>query len=81
MRAHERVHGDIITDMVEEIERVSVGLSVAADPECRKIRTELTARLAELSRAQRQKSRDFDAVEMVDGGNMHRLILGLVNGP
>ncbi len=67
--------------MVKEIERISVGLSVGDDPDCRRIRAELTARLAELSKAQRQKSRDFDVVEMADGGNMHQLILGLVNGP
>jgi predicted secreted Zn-dependent protease len=81
VEAHERVHGDIIRTMVEEIEAVSVGLSAAGDPGCRKIRADLTARLAELSKEQRRKSRDFDIAEMADGGNMHRLILALVNGP
>lgn len=80
VRAHEKVHGDIIVDMVRQIEAVSVGLSVPDDPKCSKIRTELTKRLSELSLAQRQKSREFDRVEMSDGGNIHKLILGLVNG-
>lgn len=80
LRAHEKIHGDIIVDMVKAIEAMSVGFSVPADPDCRKIRTELTKRLAELSLAQRQRSRDFDKVEMSDGGNVHQLILKLVNG-
>mgnify|MGYP005806322837 CR=1 FL=1 len=78
--AHEKVHGDIIRDMVKDIETMSVGLSVAADPDCRKIRLELTKRLASLSHAQRQKSRDFDRAEFSDGGNLHQLVLKLVNG-
>nr|WP_289624513.1 DUF922 domain-containing Zn-dependent protease [Sinorhizobium sp. 7-81] len=77
---HERVHGDFIKDMVRQIESVSIGLTVPDDPACRKIRTELTKRLGELSLAQRQRSRDFDRVEMSDGGNVHQLILKLVNG-
>lgn len=78
--AHERVHGDHIKAMVREIEAQSVGLTVEGDPGCKKIRTELTGRLAALSQAQRQKSRDFDRVEMGKGGNIHGLILALVNG-
>lgn len=78
--AHEKVHGAAIVDMVRQIETVSVGLTVAADPGCKKIRTELTSRLSELSQAQRQASRDFDRVEFGQGGNMQRLIVGLLMG-
>ncbi len=77
---HELVHGVIITDMVKEIERVSVGLSVANDPQCTKIRTELTAKLGEISKAQQKRSNDYDRMEMSDGGNVHQLILQFVNG-
>lgn len=77
--AHEKVHGDFIKDMVLEIEAMSVGLTAEDDPECRKIRRDLQARLGELSRAQRARSRDFDRAEMSDGGNLHRLVLGLVD--
>ncbi len=80
IQAHERVHGDFIKELVRQIEAVSVGLTVADDPGCKKIRTELTSRLGELSRAERQRSRDFDRVEMSDGGNVHQLILALLNG-
>lgn len=77
--AHEKVHGEIIKEMVGKIEAMSVGLTVPDDPQCRKIRTELTRRLAALSAEQRQKSREFDAAEMSRGGNVERLILTLVN--
>jgi len=78
--AHERVHGDYIKDMVREIEALSVGFTVEGDPGCKRIRAELTEHLAAISQAQRQKSRDFDKVEMGSGGNIQRLILALVNG-
>ena len=77
---HEQVHGDHIKDMVKAIEAASVGLTVPNDPGCARIRTELTKRLSELSLAQRQRSRDFDRLELSDGGNVHQLILDLVNG-
>ena len=77
---HEKVHGGTIKDMVRKIEAATVGLTVPGDPDCRKIKTEMTKRLSELSQAQRQQSRDFDQAEMSDGGNIHQLILGLVNG-
>jgi predicted secreted Zn-dependent protease len=77
---HEKVHADGIVEMVRAIEATSVGLMVADDPKCRKIRAELTTRLAALSQEQRRKSREFDQIEMSDGGNVHRLILSLVNG-
>lgn len=77
---HELVHGDLIKDMVKKIEAVSVGLTAADDPKCQKIRANLTERLGELSRAQRQQSRDFDRAELSNGGNIHQLILALING-
>ncbi|MFK0690786.1 DUF922 domain-containing Zn-dependent protease [Mesorhizobium sp. IMUNJ 23033] len=78
--AHEKVHGKQIVDMVQKIEALSVGFTVASDPDCKKIRTELTNRLSELSQAQRQASRDFDRVEFSPGGNFQRLVLAFVNG-
>lgn len=80
VQAHERVHGEFIKDMVREIETTSIGLTVADDPDCSRIRTELTRRLGEISDRQRQRGRDFDRTEMSNGGNIHQLILGLVNG-
>lgn len=78
--AHEKVHGNSIRKMVRTIEDFSVGFTVDGDPNCKKIRAELTKRLAAASEAQRKEGRDFDREEFKEGGNMHRLILGLVNG-
>ncbi|MDL2408706.1 DUF922 domain-containing protein [Rhizobium calliandrae] len=75
---HELVHGEMIKDMVKEIEAVSVGLSAADDPDCRKIRADLTTRLAEISNKERQRARDFDKTELSDGGNLQQLVLKLV---
>ena len=80
VREHERVHGRLIEDMVKRIEAYSVGLTVTGDPDCRKIRDVLTQRLSEISLDQRQQSRDFDRTELGDGGNIHQLVLMLVNG-
>jgi len=78
--AHEKVHGETIKRMVEEIEGFSVGFTVENDPKCRLIRQQLTKRLKAASDAQRKEGRDFDREEFREGGNMHRLILTLVNG-
>lgn len=78
--AHERVHGKMIRELVHAIEATSVGLSVAHDPQCTKIRGELTRRLKALSDAHRKANSDFDRAELSDGGNIHQLILALVNG-
>ena len=80
VRSHEVVHGDMIKDMVRAIEAATVGLSVPNDPNCQKIKIEMTKRLYELSLAQRQRSRDFDRAELSQGGNIHQMILTLVNG-
>lgn len=77
---HEKVHGQTIKEMVAEIERFSLEMRVADDPKCSKFRQELTKRLSEVSQGQRKQGRDFDRDEFAEGGNMQRLILGLVNG-
>jgi predicted secreted Zn-dependent protease len=80
LHEHELEHGVFIKDMVRKIEVYSVGLNVADDPDCSRIRTVLTQRLGELSQQQRQRSRDFDRIEHGEGGAIRRLILELVNG-
>jgi predicted secreted Zn-dependent protease len=79
IRRHEAVHGAHIREMVKTIEKTTIGVSVAGDPGCRKIREEIKTPLSQASLDQRQKSREFDRIEMSDGGNIHRLILQLVN--
>jgi len=80
LATHEKVHGAAIVEMVRKIEALSVGLTVADDPKCSKIRTELTRQLAQISLAQRQASRDFDRIEFGPGGNLQKLVLAFVNG-
>lgn len=80
LRRHEKVHGDHIKEMVKRIEQTTIGVSVENDPKCTKIREEIKKPLSEASLAQRQKSRDFDRVEMGEGGNIRRLVLDLVIG-
>lgn len=80
IRAHEKVHGAEIAELTRAIEAATVGLTIPDDPGCRRIKDEMTKRLAALSAEQRRKSRDFDRAEMSEGGNVHRLILAFVNG-
>ncbi|WP_274424809.1 DUF922 domain-containing Zn-dependent protease [Chelativorans sp. YIM 93263] len=78
--AHERVHGEIITDIARKIEAMSVGLTMADDPDCAKTRAELQRRLVPIAAELKQRNRAFDREEMSEGGNVHRLVLELVNG-
>jgi predicted secreted Zn-dependent protease len=80
VEAHERVHGDIIKDMTRQIEAVSVGLTQPNDPDCNKVRAELQRQLAGIAAELDRRNREFDQKELSDGGNVHQLILDLVNG-
>lgn len=80
IETHERVHGDIILDTVRKIETATVGLSVPGDAGCKSIRTEVQRRIGELAAEMRARHRRFDSEEMASGGNVHALVLGLVNG-
>src|SRR5690606_31850377 len=81
VKAHERVHGEQITDMVRGIAGFSHGLRAEADPKCTKVRKALQARLKEFSDERVRQSTEFDRVELAEGGAVHRLILELVNTP
>jgi len=78
---HERVHGDQIVDMVRGIAAFSLGLTTPDDPQCQKVRRTLQARLKEFSDERVRQSREFDQVELTEGGAVHQLILALVNTP
>ena len=78
--AHEKVHGAGIVDMVNKIVAFSTGLTAEDDPGCKKVRAELTAYLDQLSKAQRQGSRDFDTKEFGRDGNMLKLIAAFLGG-
>jgi predicted secreted Zn-dependent protease len=78
--AHERVHGETIRETVTAIRAATEDLAVPGDAACRKIRVEVTKRVAALAAEMRRKNRHFDEVEMGKGGNVQQLILALVNG-
>jgi predicted secreted Zn-dependent protease len=80
MTAHEKVHGDHIKEMVDRIIATTVGVNVPDDHACKKIRQQLQTPLAEASLEQRARSNAFDRAEMSPGGNVHKLILDLING-
>ena len=80
IRRHEAVHGVHMKEMVAEIEANTIGVTAENDPGCKKIRQDIQAPLAAASQRQRQRSKEFDRVEMAEGANIHRLILELVNG-
>lgn len=78
IETHERVHGAHIRDMVDAIIEGTVGLTVENDPKCTKIRTEVLTRVKAALAAYIARTRAFEAEEMGNGGNVQRLILGLV---
>jgi predicted secreted Zn-dependent protease len=78
--AHEKVHGAGIVEMVDKIVSFSTGLTAENDPGCKKVRAELTQYLDQLSKAQRQGSRDFDKVEFGQNGDMLKLIAAFLGG-
>ncbi|VVT23460.1 DUF922 domain-containing protein [Rhizobium sp. EC-SD404] len=78
---HERVHGDHVIEMTEKIQAFSTGLSAPADADCNKVRAKLQEFLAGMAAERLNRARTFDRAEMGNGGNVHQLILALVNGP
>lgn len=77
--AHEKVHGKDIIAMTEQIIADTVGLRIENDPDCKLIRAEVLKRVQAAADDYKAKARAFDSIEMSDGGNVHQLILGLVN--
>lgn len=78
--AHERVHAADINAMVDGIIAATAGLTVQDDPQCKLIRAEVLKIVNAANEAYKAKSRAFDGAEMAKGGNVHQLILALVNG-
>lgn len=80
IRAHEKVHGDYVRQMTQAILDTTVGMVVENDPGCRKIKEEVKKPILDAGLAYKAKNRAFEEAEMAKGGNVHRLILTLVNG-
>ena len=80
VRSHEVVHGEMIKDMVQGNRVRNRGYVCAGRPQMPENQDRVDETPFGLSLAQRQRSRDFDRTELSKGGNIHQLILALVNG-
>ncbi|WP_419912440.1 DUF922 domain-containing protein [Hoeflea sp.] len=80
MRTHEAVHGRYVVEMAQQIYDTTVGFRQANDPGCKKIRQAIQAPLKAAFDRYKARNRAFEESEMRQGGNVHQLILQLVNG-
>jgi len=81
VREHEEVHGQMIREMLADLNASIAGLVTRNDAGCQKAKREMTRRVKEATLAHKERSRAFDRVEMSAGGTVHRLVMALVNEP
>ena len=79
VRKHEEEHVRMIRAMVAATEEGAKGAEVKDDRSCAKVKKEVSRRIDEAIAGYKAQSRDFDRKELSDGGNVHQLILTLVN--
>jgi predicted secreted Zn-dependent protease len=80
IRAHEAVHGKYVVDMAQEVYNTTVGFRQQNDPECKAIRDAIQVPLKAAFARYKARNRAFEQAELGAGGNVGRLVLGLVNG-
>lgn len=76
---HEKLHGQFMKDLTQQIQDVSIGLRDENDPGCKKVRAALQAQLKPISDAHVARHSEYDRVEMSPGGAVHQLILTFLN--
>jgi len=76
---HEKLHGQFMKDLTQNIQDVSIGLRDENDPGCKKVRAALQAQLKPISDAHVARHSEYDRVEMSPGGAVHQLILAFLN--
>lgn len=76
---HEKLHGQFMKDLTQQIQDVSIGLRDENDPGCKKVRAALQAQLKPISDAHVARHSEYDQVEMSPGGAVHQLILTFLN--
>lgn len=76
---HEKLHGQFMKDLTQQIQNVSIGLRDENDPGCKKVRAALQAQLKPISDAHVARHSEYDQVEMSPGGAVHQLILAFLN--
>lgn len=78
---HEHQHGVMIRQMTQTIIDETVGLTTSQDDKnCNKLRAKVLATVKTQFDNYTLQSRAFDRDEMSNGGNVQKLVLGLVNG-
>jgi len=77
--AHEKVHGDFVKRLAQQIIDATVGLRVENDKACKKIRGEVLKRVAREFERYKADNRSFEQSEMRKGGNIEQRVLDLVN--
>ncbi len=80
IRTHEAVHGKYVQEMAQTIYETTLGFRQPNDPNCKKIRQAIQAPLKAAFDRYKARNRSFEQDEMRNGGNIHQLILDLVNG-
>lgn len=80
IRAHEAVHGQYVTEMAQQIYDTTLGFRQKDDPNCKAIRNAIQTPLKAAFTRYKARNRAFEQAEMAAGGNVHKLILQLVNG-
>lgn len=79
IRLHEMEHVRMIRSMVSETTGAVQGARVQNDKTCAKVKKEVSRRIDSALATYKAQSREFDRSELTEGGNVHRLILDLVN--
>ena len=81
IKAHEEVHGVLLQAMTSTIIRETVGLTTAQDDgNCNGLRAKVLEKVKVAYDDYRRDSAEFDRIEMSRGGNVQKLVLGLING-
>ena len=81
IKAHELQHGAMLKTMTQNIINQTVGLTTQTDDgNCTRLRADVLKNVKAAFDAYTRQSREFDRVEMSKGGNVHQLVLALVNG-
>lgn len=80
VRAHEHRHGAMLQEMVRTTQQRIAGARVENDKSCAKVKRVVSDVIDQERQRYKARSGDFDRAELAEGGNLHRLILGFVNG-
>ncbi|MEM9107971.1 MAG: DUF922 domain-containing protein [Pseudomonadota bacterium] len=80
IQTHERVHGQYMLEMAQTIYDTTLGFRQPNDPNCKKIRQTIQVPIKAAFDRYKARNRAFEQEEMRQDGNIHQLILQLING-